>query len=345
MRRLGPGIYVVLETYPEGSKINTAVLTNLGINQQYDLFVEAVHTDGRRSTSNRIDVITQMSQQPDYINADYATIGTGNAIDVSFTIDGSSDLTKYNLMRSNSPGGPFVQIASFNTPDTHITYTDETSFTSAIYYFRLDVMNNCGQSAAESNLGNNIILKGSLTNGNVSLWWNEYLFWTGGVEQYQIIRTTGRVNPVTDLLSGGVSTNFNDDISTLSNYDDPASSLICYEVKATENTNIYGIQGISLSNQVCFTINPDIRMPNAFIPNDTEPVNQVFEPVFSFMPEHYDMIIYNRLGTKIWEGSKAWDGKVNGRVVPEGVYVYYLRVYNYSTNIIELNGKVTVVYR
>ena len=86
-------------------------------------------------------------------------------------------------------------------------------------------------------------------------------------------------------------------------------------------------------------------MPNAFIPNDAEPMNQVFEPVFSFMPEHYEMIIYNRLGTKIWEGSQAWNGRVNGKYVPEGVYLYYLRVFNYSTDIVELNGKVTVIYR
>jgi hypothetical protein len=86
-------------------------------------------------------------------------------------------------------------------------------------------------------------------------------------------------------------------------------------------------------------------MPDAFIPNDGDPVNREFEPVFSFTPEHYEMVIFNRLGTKLWEGSGPWDGKAAGKPVPEGVYLYLLRVYNYSSEVKELNGKVVVVYR
>jgi hypothetical protein len=86
-------------------------------------------------------------------------------------------------------------------------------------------------------------------------------------------------------------------------------------------------------------------MPDAFIPNDGEPVNRVFEPVFSFTPEHYEMYIYNRLGTKLWEGTGPWDGVVAGKPVPEGVYLYLLRIYNYSSEVKEINGKVVVVYR
>jgi hypothetical protein len=342
-RRLGAGIYDKLATLNEGT--NTFVYSNLQVNQQYDLFVEAVHSDGiRRSTSNRIGVFTQMSQQPGFMNADYATISPGNFIDLSFTIDGSSNLTNYYLMRSISPGGTYSQIATFDTPDTQIRYTDEISFTSSIYYYRLDVINNCGQAAAGSNLANNIILNGTLANRNISLQWNEYSYWSGGIDQYRIIRKIGRDNPVVDTLDLGKVTSHSEDISQLSNYENPESNMICYEVLATENPNAYGIQGESLSNQVCFMIKPDIRMPNAFIPNDAEVVNRVFEPVFSFLPEHYEMIVYNRLGTKIWEGSQAWDGHVNGRYVPEGVYLYYLRVY-YAADIIKLNGQVTVVYR
>jgi hypothetical protein len=342
-RRRGPGIYELLNTVNEGT--NTIVLTNLDVNQPYELFVEAVHVDGRKSTSNRVDVFTGLTVQPGFINADYATISSGNFVDLSFTLDPASTLTHYNLMRSTSMTGVYTLIASFNTPDNHIMYTDETSFTSSVYYYRLDVLNNCGQVADQSNLANNIILNGSITNMNALLQWNEYKDWVGNVDHYTIIRTRGHTDPVVDNIFVGLVTNYTDDIGSLVNYEDPESSYVCYEVLATENPNTYGIQGKSLSNRVCFSVNPDIRMPNAIIPNDNEPLNKVFEPVFSFLPEHYDIIIYNRLGTKIWEGSTAWDGRENGKYVPEGVYLYYLRVYNYSTDIIELNGSVTVVYR
>ena len=248
-------------------------------------------------------------------------------------------------MRSSSETGPFEQISTFSTTDSVITYTNDIPFTSGIYYYRLEVLNNCDVVSVQSNLACNIILNGTQSGSNISLLWNEYKNWSGGVENYRVIRTIGRSNQQTDTLSAGTMTGFSDDVNGLVDYVNPSSSYICYQIDAVERLNVHGIRGRSMSNRVCFSVMPDIRMPNAFIPNDTEPVNQVFEPVFSFLPEHYELIIYNRLGTKIWEGSGAWDGKVAGKYVPEGVYIYLLRVYNYSTDILELNGKVTVVFR
>jgi hypothetical protein len=343
-RILSSGIYELLGTVPGDS--TSIILNNIEINQQYDLFVEAVHSDNvRRSTSNVVGVLTSMTQQPVYINADYATIGPDNTVNLSFTLDASTNLSDYMLLRSKSPTGPFDTIAEINTDDSQFTYNDAVSFTSAVYYYRLEIINNCGSTSARSNLANNIILNGTLDGHNIVLGWNSYLDWAGGVENYSVIRTSGLENPAVDTVNAGILTSFNDDISNMTDHSDPVSSLLCYQILATENMNMYGIQGKSLSNRICFSITPNIRMPNAFIPNDLDLVNQVFEPVFSFLPERYEMIIYNRLGEMVWKGTGPWDGRVNGRFVPEGVYLYYLRVYNYSPEFTELNGKVTVVYR
>jgi len=344
-RRTAPFVYNLIATV--SGTTNTFVINNVAANQQYALFVEAVNHDRiRRSTSNRALVITDMSQQPNNINADFATISPDNSIALSFTIAGASAPLQYNLVRGDSPSGPFTQVTSFVTGNAQISYTDNIPFTSGVHYYRLEGINNCGQASALSNMASNIILKGTLSGNNVSLSWNEYYEWLGGVEQYRVIRTNGQNNPVTDTLDFGPDTQvFLDDISGLANYENPISSLVCFQVEATERPNMYGTQGKSFSNRLCFSIHPDIRMPNAFIPNDADQTNQVFEPVFSFLPEHYEMTIYNRLGNKIWEGSSPWDGRVNGKFVPEGVYLYYIRIYNYSTDFIELNGKVTVVYR
>jgi hypothetical protein len=343
-RRLNSGIYQLLGTVPGDT--TAFILNNVEINQQYDLFVEAVHDDNiRRSTSNVVGVFTSMTQQPAYINADYATMGPDNTIDLSFTLDASSNLTEYRLLRSTSPTGPFDQIAEIDTDESQITYNDAVAFESAVYYYQLEVINNCGSTSARSNLANNIILNGTLDNHSIVLGWNSYLDWLGGVENYYVIRTSGLENPTVDTVNVSVLTSYSDDVSNITDHSNPVSSLLCYQIKATENMNMYGIQGTSLSNRICFSITPNIRMPNAFIPNDSDPINQVFEPVFSFLPERYEMMIYNRLGEIIWKGTGPWDGKVKGQYVPEGVYLYYLRIYNYSPDFVELNGKVTVVYR
>jgi hypothetical protein len=252
---------------------------------------------------------------------------------------------KYRLLRSDQQGGTYVVIDSVSTSDTIIHFTDDTPFVSGIYYYRLEMLNHCGTMFSQSNLANNIILTGSQAGSVVSLTWNRYEDWLGGVERYRIVRTIGQTNPLVDTLDAGTSTSYTDDVASLIDYSNAASSYICYEVNALEAPNANGIRENSISNRVCFTVIPDIRMPNAFIPNDGDAVNRVFEPVFSFTPEHYELFIYNRLGTKLWEGNGPWDGRVAGKPVPEGVYLYLLRVYNYSSDVKDINGKVVVIYR
>ena len=257
-RYMGPGVYELLSTVPEGT--NTLTLADIQPHQPYDLFVEAVHVDGRKSTSNRIEVNTDMADIPGFINADFATLGAGNHIDLSFTIDGVTGQANYNLLRSNSFDGPFDLIDSFTSSDTKVLYTDnDFTFTSSVQFYRLEVINNCGISALQSNRANNIILNGSMIDLNASLEWNEYRDWMGDVEQYRIIRTFGRENPVIDTLYGGITTYFNDDISHLADYENPSEGLVCYSVMATENTNPYGIQGKSESNRLCFSINTECK--------------------------------------------------------------------------------------
>lgn len=344
VRWLSPGNTTVLGTTPDGT--TQFSIPNVPIGEMYNLYVEAVHTDGIRvSQSNMVQLFTKMSQLPDFINADYATLSSGYNIELSFTIDPLSGLTHYIIQRSDNPSGPYEAIDEINTSSKHISYTDDIPFTSGIHYYRLEAVNNCGTGSLQSNLANNIILNGSFNDNYVNLSWNDYLDWAGGVESYRVIRTRGRANPTIDTLDNSLQTEFSESLAGMIDYVNPLSSYLCYQVEAVERTNTHGIKGRSLSNQVCFSMNPQIIMPNAFIPNDPEPENSVFEPVFSIQPEHFEMIVYNRLGTVVWEGSGSWDGRSGGKYVPEGVYVYLIRIFNYSSEIREISGKVTVVYR
>lgn len=344
-RRLGPNNYVKIDSLPEDKIRMHHTLRNLEINEEYELFIEAVHEDGRKSTSNKVTVSTHMSQAPSFMNADYATLGADDHITLSFTVDASSSFDRYNLLRSNQIDGEYARIDSFNTTQSSFIYTDDVSFTSAICYYKLQVVNHCNTGGMESNLANNIILAGTLSGNTVSLQWNEYTDWQGGVNHYQVTRTIGQSVPVNETVYTGHELTFNDDLSSLINPLDPLEGLVCYSIQAVENQNIYGIQGMSISNRICFSLAPEVRIPNAFIPNDTETVNQVFGPVFTFLPERYTMIIYNGHGLKIWEGSEAWDGRVNGEYVREGVYLFYIKVSSYSGTNDEYHGSVTVLYR
>ena len=342
-RRIGPNNYSLLGTIQEG--INTYTRNLLQSGQQYDLFVEAVNSDNiRTSTSNIVSVNTGIMPVPAYINANYATIAPDNTVDLSFSMGSENRTYHYELQRSTSENGTFSTIYTFDTSDSTFTYNDPLSFQSGIYYYRLNAINNCNQESISSNLASTILLRGNQDNFHIALNWNQYVNWLGGVDHYMVRRYADN-SMVTDSFNAGQSTTYTDDISSLVDYNNPLSNEICYEIKAIENPNIYQMQGKSISNRICFSVNAGVRFPNAMIPNDPEPENQVFEPVFAFIPDHYIISIYNRLGLKIWEGNGPWDGKVNGAYVPEGVYLFYIRIYGQSNEVTEFNGKITVLYR
>lgn len=343
-QRLGNGLYVALATLPEG--VNNYTLSDVEENSAYSLFIEAAHRDNlRRSTSNRVDLFTDMSIIPDTINADYATLGTNNSVDLSFTIDPVSELHTYKLLRSGTPDGMFDTIATLYTVEKTIQYQDEVPFTSGIVYYKLIAFNNCGKPTVASNLASNILLSGDNQNLLISLNWNEYLDWYGGVDHYQVTRETGIDAVLEDSISVGTETIFRDDFSNRIDYNNPQSTRVCYQIKAYESSVTNGLQNTSRSNRICFNLDPGVHMPNAFIPNSIDIVNNTFRPIFSFFPERYEIVIFNRSGMKIWEGTEPWDGRVNGKLVTEGVYLYYLKIFNFSNTARELTGNVTVVYQ
>ena len=344
-QRLDDGLYVILKTLQEGT--NHYTLFNVQENVTYSLFVEAeaMHEGNMlRSTSNRIDLFTNMSLIPDGINADYATLSDYNSIDLSFTVDPNSELQTYKLLRSVTPGGTFDTISTLHTANKVIVYHDEIPFTSGIHYYKLMAFNNCGKAVATSNLASNVLLGGNCDNLLISLNWNEYLNWTGGVDYYLLSRETGVQSVLMDSISVGTDTFFRDDFSTRIDYNQPQSTRVCYRITALESTGAQGSQNTSRSNRLCFNLNPDVRLPNAFIPNSNDGINNTFYPIFSFVPERYEIIIFNRSGLKIWEGSGPWDGKVNGNPASEGVYLYHLNIFNFTNTTREITGQVTVVY-
>ncbi len=60
--------------------------------------------------------------------------------------------------------------------------------------------------------------------------------------------------------------------------------------------------------------------------------------------ERYEFTIFNRWGQQIWTTSdryEAWDGRVEGRLVPQGVYAYYCSFLNGAGKTVERRGTVT----
>ena len=87
-----------------------------------------------------------------------------------------------------------------------------------------------------------------------------------------------------------------------------------------------------------------IYVPNVFTPNG-DGVNDEFK-VYHEGITSLELLIFNRWGVKIFEIHSldgSWDGKYNGALVPNQVYIWYLKAHGNINGSIEKMGRVTVI--
>lgn len=73
----------------------------------------------------------------------------------------------------------------------------------------------------------------------------------------------------------------------------------------------------------------DIDLPNAFAPESSIGENSVFLPHINKAVSEYNLLIYNRWGELLFESKnreQGWNGYYNGKLSPQDVYIYKLKV-------------------
>ncbi len=107
--------------------------------------------------------------------------------------------------------------------------------------------------------------------------------------------------------------------------DGSTQSTYIAETSGTYRVTINNSCG-NISDSIKIDVNIcDIIFPNAFTPND-DGVNDIFKALHVFAFQSYKLVIYNRLGGKIFETNdfiKGWDGKFNWKNADAGTYVWY----------------------
>jgi len=86
-------------------------------------------------------------------------------------------------------------------------------------------------------------------------------------------------------------------------------------------------------------------LPTAFTPNG-DGLNDTAIPYLVGMKGLKSFSVFNRWGNLVYYTTKygdGWDGKLNGVVQPNGVYVWILEFYNYNNVLITEKGTITVI--
>ncbi|MGD0340141.1 MAG: gliding motility-associated C-terminal domain-containing protein, partial [Bacteroidales bacterium] len=278
---------------------------------------------------------------PQWINADYATVKDGK-IDLSFTFDQLSEINRFSLEKKAGAGGSYKSLAELNSGSGSLKFTDSSADIDSVNYYRIAAINNCSLPAIYSNIASNIVLVLSLNGDIINLRWNPYRQWNGITGSGKLLTEEGEAIEILDLASGDTVLNIN--------YSDlmykVSGNEVCFTVEEDEASNPYGAAGISTSNRVCSPVIEKISVPNTFTP-DHNLVNDTFRPVLSFTPSSYRLVITDLRRRTLFETSDysdEWDGTTNGKALPEGVYLWFLKVITPSGNTIIKTGTVNLIF-
>jgi gliding motility-associated-like protein len=100
------------------------------------------------------------------------------------------------------------------------------------------------------------------------------------------------------------------------------------------------IDSIVISKGTC-----QVYVPNAFTPNG-DGLNEVFRAGFGENVINFKMEVYNRWGQKIFVSDnikKGWDGRLNGKMQPQGVYIWMIEYSSTTEMEKRMKGTVTLV--
>ncbi|MBK7408682.1 MAG: gliding motility-associated C-terminal domain-containing protein [Saprospirales bacterium] len=193
-------------------------------------------------------------------------------------------------------------------------------------YYEIRTTDFCG-AEVRSTLGATLFLEGETTGGAANqLRWGAWELENSQVLEYELYRIVNGL-PQLEATLDPATTSYTDEIDP----QNPDEAQVCYYLLA--RGGVYLPDGssppvVSRSNTVCLDQHPIVLLPNAFAPNG---VNQEFRPAIQYPNSitSYRLQIYNRYGQLLFETtnwSEGWNGKHQGREMPQGMYVYRLEV-------------------
>jgi gliding motility-associated-like protein len=325
-----------------GGNDTSMVDTQLICTQIYQYFIRTYSIDQLTTSLSNVENNSPFdTSAPLNTYLQVASVQRGDVSNkITFRASSSFDVRTYQVWRrTNGTNAPLV-VYQTNTPIIGFTtIVDSLNIKSdaEFYCYSIVAFDYCGNQSPESNLGCTMLAKASYSTLKSTITWTPYSQWWTGVDHYEVERTTDGTNwiQVANVASG---------VNKFIDEDLPANSgQLCYRVLAIEPAGNFNEK--SYSNTVCVTPEPIVNIPTAFSPGTSAGLNDFFGPVAAFY-DQFELTIFNRWGEKIFDGKSKndlWDGKQKGELVPTGIYVYQLIVYDFNGKPYRFQGTVSVV--
>lgn len=296
------------------------------------------------SISNEVCLVADVVQPARELRLINATVNPDSSVTLSWHWNTDAELSLVEVLRSDHDGD-FAVVGTLtpNTPlDPQPNYTDFPPAESHPWYYRIRTTDPC-DSTKLSSLATTVFIQGTTAGSGLN-----HLSWTAPQTEYVNVHTWDLFRTVS-----GATTRIATLPGNILSYDDPfepglsGELTACYYVVAravVELPDGSQRQTSSRSNVACIDQMVRIHAPNAFAPDG---FNQEFRVLLA--PERYqlfDLRIYNRYGQEVFHGSDpahGWRGEFKGKELPQGVYVWSLRLRTETGEEIQRRGTVLLL--
>lgn len=331
---------------PGGNPDNKFTHTGLNTDSEYCYYIQAYANDSTSSSTCKVCIVAEKAAPPNFLYIRYATVRNNDHVELMLYADTAAATDYYKILRAASANGPYDVIGDIPfVKQEFIEFEDHKAyFKRQSYFYKIVAVDTCGFDSYTSELARTIYLTAEV-NDNFSnyLEWNDYEGWSWApLEKYNIYRVVDGLAdpiPITSVPYG--TSSFLDDVSGLTETEGEFS----YVVEALQGPGFPDFADTSMSNVAQLLQRSRIFVPNAFSPKG---YNDEFKPVQVFVDlSEYEFRIYNRWGQELFQTKdpeRGWDGTYEGKLVPGGVYVYYIRFITSTGDEYEKRGSVTVIY-
>ncbi len=245
---------------------------------------------------------------------------------------------EYLIFRKRDDDDTYRSYAS--TRDTFLI-DEDVDVGAHSYSYITYLKDECGGLSTASNEAKTILLQVDLTVNDLlkydpMLYFTPYQLWQNGVSKYEVDFYADSLE-----LYGTIASLSPFDTAYLHKYNFIEQRAYCYRVTAYENG---GNLAISESNVACVETKPRMYAPSAFTING-DGLNERFLIKGVFIDE-FHLSIFDRWGRLVFETTdlqKGWDGSIDGKPAPAGVYVYIAEGSGRKGQPAAINGTITLI--
>jgi gliding motility-associated-like protein len=322
------------------------VLENVIDSAEYCIYLQAEEAmTGVLSNSNVVCLTTNIVEPIEVLDITNVTYQADNSIRVDWVWNENAEILAAEIQREFQ-AEPFTTIGNIPIqlpiPPGGSFVDPPGQINGGPISYQLITTDSCGATVT-STKGTTILLTAFATPQRINqLNWSPFGIENGTALSYDIYKTSGGLTTYLATVDGA-TTIYEDPVDV----DNPFEEEACYYVIGKGGVNLSNGSNVAVqsrSNTTCIEQFASVFMPNAFAPSG---INQEFRPVIAFGNDReYLFQIFNRYGQKVFETtnpSEGWDGSLNGKEQPGGVYVYYLRLVQPDGEAIELKGTLALL--